>query len=90
MGAKASSFVCVSESTPVYFAFLPLLCNLGASQCPGSYTHGGCHQRQLLHSPLAQDISLSFSPAFGGLARRSEAAAYGENMRTQSIVREQT
>ena len=23
MGDKASSFVCVSESTPVYFAFLP-------------------------------------------------------------------
>jgi len=55
MGAKASSLVCVSESIPVYFAFLHLLCNLGASQCPGSYTHGGCYQRQLLHSPSEQD-----------------------------------
>ena len=36
---------------------LPLLCNLGASQCPGSSTHGGCHQRQTLHSPLAQGAS---------------------------------
>ena len=33
----------------------PSLCCLGASQCPGSYTHGVCHQRQLLHSPSAQD-----------------------------------
>jgi len=26
---------------------------------PGSSTHGGCSQLQLLHSPLGQDISLS-------------------------------
>jgi len=56
MGAKASSLVCVSESIPVCFAFLHLLCNLGASQCPGSYTYGVCHQRQLLHSPSEQDM----------------------------------
>ena len=46
--AWARAPLCTSHSCP-------LLCCLGASQCPGSYTHGVCYQRQLLHSPSEQD-----------------------------------